>query len=296
MFNKKLLYRLFLGLFLISLGFAVSWRVISSACSKSLPSGYKIFKKDSYKKLLEHHDAYKINLKTDDCGKLAGVLVVRPNPKGVLLICHGYRQSKESLYSLLDIFKDYSIFLIDFRSHGSSSDCLISFGLHESKDVVTACDFLKADPRTSGLPVFGLGMSMACYALLKAQYEHGYFKALILDSGFLNLEAQLTKKFKRFTNMPNFMAKFCKNIFQFMVNASLSEMSPGDIISKIKIPVFIIHTDNDDIVSVDDAYRLFDLANDKKEIWIVKDSSHVKIFKDYPDLYSEKVKNFLDKV
>src|SRR5690606_1705403 len=102
-----------------------------------------------------------------------------------------------------DIFQDDTLLLLDFRAHGSSEGSFISLGHHEIKDIKAAYDFLSSDPRTQGLPLYALGVSMGSSSLVQATSIYALpFSGLILDSGFACLERQMKRTFSRFSRLP----------------------------------------------------------------------------------------------
>jgi fermentation-respiration switch protein FrsA (DUF1100 family) len=69
--------------------------------------------------------------------------------------------------------------------------------------------------------------------------------------------------------------------------------SPEDLMPLIHVPVFIIHGTADILTHEEHAVRLYEAANEPKEIWI-NDSGHAWSAWTYPELYQEKVLAFLD--
>jgi hypothetical protein len=197
------------------------------------------------------------------------------------------------MYQLVNLFDNFSIFLLDFRCHGQSEDKAISFGFFESLDVKAACKYLSSNSNTKDLPIFGLGLSMGCSALLKAAHEVPCLKGLILDSCFSRLDIQLGRRYKRVIGLPKFMMNFSKLIFEYMIGVSINQISPINFIKKLNIPIFIIHSKDDKVVPVKYAEKLYQTATGKKDLWIVNNSRHINIYKDYSQEYKQKVKDFI---
>jgi fermentation-respiration switch protein FrsA (DUF1100 family) len=62
---------------------------------------------------------------------------------------------------------------------------------------------------------------------------------------------------------------------------------------RIHVPVFIIHGTADILTHEEHAYRLYNAANEPKQIWI-NDSGHAWSAWTYPEIYEEKVLAFLE--
>lgn len=281
---------------LISLGF-LTYNAIKKSCGRSPKPHYNILRLRHFNYLSEKYGAKEILLKTKDNLIISNLLVQRPNSKAVMLIAHGFWQAKEFMFRLVDLFDEFTIFLVDLRCHGASEGDRISFGHHEYNDILAGLEFLKCNESTKNLPVIGLGISMGTSALLKtASIEKDKFKALILDSGFAKLDTHMCQYFSKITGLPCFLMSFSKKFFNYIIWADVNEIKPEEYIKQVHTPVFIIHSGADAVIPVGDAYKLYNAAKGKKELLIVKDIRHGRIHKDLPNLYKERVLKFFESV
>jgi dipeptidyl aminopeptidase/acylaminoacyl peptidase len=67
--------------------------------------------------------------------------------------------------------------------------------------------------------------------------------------------------------------------------------SPVNLMPNIHVPVLLIHGTEDILTRVDHAHRLFEAANEPKELWI-NDSGHAWSAWTYPEVYQQKVLAF----
>lgn len=88
--------------------------------------------------LLNDLNAQKVSVFTQDNLKLSGYLITRPNPKGTILMFHGWRSSKDLLADYADAFPEYNIFMFDFRAHGESEGDMMTLGKQEVIDARAA--------------------------------------------------------------------------------------------------------------------------------------------------------------
>lgn len=93
--------------------------------------------------LFKRSDIQKVSYFSRDGLLLAGYLIKREHAQGNLVLCHGYRGSKEFMYGYIDMFPQFNILMFDFRAHGQSEGMVISIGCHEYKDVLASVDFMK---------------------------------------------------------------------------------------------------------------------------------------------------------
>lgn len=59
--------------------------------------------------------------------------------------------------------------------------------------------------------------------------------------------------------------------------------------------MFFIHGDKDDFVPTYMVHEVYNAKPEPKEIWIVPDTDHATSYKNYPDEYTKRVKEFTDK-
>jgi uncharacterized protein len=251
---------------------------------------------EAHSMLIEQYKAEEVFFKTQDNIMLSGLLIVRPGARRTVMLCHGYQQVKEMLTSFVTIVDQDNIFLFDFRAHGNSQGDIISFGYHEAKDVWAAVDFLSNNPKTQGLPLYGLGFSMGTAALLRAAYEGAPFKALILDSPFADFDTLSCALFTSMTQLPLWMMRFTRPIFEATINAESSQLNTTQCIAALKIPVFITHSEADQLIPVANSKTLYKYAHSKKDLWIVNNCRHGGIVKTYPREYKQRIQTFLESV
>ncbi len=161
-------------LLLVALGILlISYRAVRQATYRKEMSAEAAAKNQKKRiQLLQDYGAQEVAIRTCDCIDLHGYLIVRKNAKKNILLCHGYRMTKEHMLPFLQLFPDDNFLLFDFRAHGQSGGELISIGCYEQRDVHAAIDFLAHDTRTKGLPLIGIGVSMGGATLLGAA-AHG---------------------------------------------------------------------------------------------------------------------------
>lgn len=261
------------------------------------PDGHKYNKQRELKKnLLKNHNFEEVSFKTEDGLTISGLLILRQHAKRVILITHGYKQAKEFLVPFADLFQEDNILLIDFRAHGSSQGEKISWGNHEAKDVKAALKYLETNEKTKDLPVYGIGLSMGAVALAKAASEGSGFRALVLDSGFASFKKQSRRFFENKTSLPKCVQDMLFYLFNNLMKDEIDNLKLHKFISKVKVPMLMIHSKTDRIVPIKDALKICKNISSKYELWVVGDSEHVRIHLKYPQIYAQKVLNFFKSV
>jgi uncharacterized protein len=249
--------------------------------------------------LLKRPDIMPVSFESEDQFKLSGFVIIRENPTANLVMCHGYKSSKELLYGLIDIFPDWNIIVFDFRAHGQSEGAITSMGFHESKDVVAATNFLKKHTSTvfqKKLPCVVLGISMGAAASLKAAENHpDLCDALIIDSTYARLNSVVFKAFSRRSHLPLYpFFPIIKLLFHHFASCNMLEMNPEESVRHIHKPIYFIHALNDSYISMNNVLKLYANAKDRhSKLWVAPECRHGWLHSYYPELYYRKVTKFL---
>jgi dipeptidyl aminopeptidase/acylaminoacyl peptidase len=194
-----------------------------------------------------------------------------------IILAHGLLDSKWTMMGLVPWLHEagYNVMLLDFRGHGGSDKRPTTIGPEEVLDIQAALDWLEAEG--AGEWVAGLGMSLGASALVNTAIQDDRLDALVLDSLFADWgDTDFAEDYRL---SPDWLVP--------------GVPSPENLMPHVHVPVFIIHGTADILEHVDHAYRLYNAANAPKRIWI-NDSGHAWSAWTYPELYREKVLDFLD--
>ena len=253
-----------------------------------------------------------------------GILIQYDNAPATVLICHGFKTSKDDLGFLRLLFSGYNIVTFDFRAHGEDVEgqCC-TFGKSEKYDVIAAAEYIRSHSRLKEKPLFVYGFSMGAVASIMAQAERpDLFDAAIWDCPFDSTEALISRsiekmKFflfgydfsfpgraflKRYAYHPyvqNFFKAALKTLASMdatQVNTRIEPISPSNAVKKITIPSFFIACHNDDKAppsAVLDIYK--NSASKFKRCWISKGRKHYDAVFSNTEAYLYKVKSFFKK-
>ncbi len=256
-----------------------------------------------------------------------GLLALRPDALGTVIICHGYTQSKHEAFFLKILFSHFNVLAFDFRAHGEliEDGQFSTIGRDEIFDVIGAVQFVKALPSSQGKPIIGFGFSMGAVSLLQAQAQYqDLFDILILDSPFdsssecmaHNVDRMLT--FKMFGKERRFpgkavimkmlysekMSPLVKKFFRwasgmnpYTVQTKFVPVIPIEHAAKVTIPCFFISCECDKSVKVDSVMRLYEeVRSSFKRLWITHGLKHCGSCLAQPELYAYKVNKFIHAV
>ncbi len=223
-----------------------------------------------------------VSVRTGDGVTLFGWFLRTPaEERGAILFFHGNAGNiSHRLFKMGGwLERGFSVFLIDYRGYGRSQGAI----RHEEdilRDARAALDWLRQTKGYEDSKIILYGESLGTYPAIRFAGE-GRFGGLILESAFTSF-ADLGKKHYAF--IPEAMRAALLKNFEF----------PNlKFVSKIRTPVFILHGDRDTVSPVEMARRIFDLAPEPKELWVVPGAGHNDIPIVAEDDYWEKPYKFL---
>jgi len=292
---------------LLIIGCTVVFGISYYALSKLTFAGDRLFygKKQSVlaahirQELLKREHITPITFKNNDGMNLAGLFVTRKNPKANAVLCHGFKSSKEFLYSLIDMFPDWNMLLFDFRAHGQSEGPMSSIGCNEYNDIIAARQCLDEQTKNlQKLPTILLGVSMGGASALKAvEMKPDICDVLITDSAYASLDQTIYKTFVERSGLPEYpFFTIVKALFQYFGGCDVENMTPSKSMRSIKQPVLIMHSCNDALIAPSEAIKLFENAsNSNSKLWISPHCRHAWLHVYRADLYKQKINTFIER-
>lgn len=215
----------------------------------------------------------------------------------VIIIVHGGFQNRlddnvNTLWLAHDLVdREYDVLLFDLRGRGESEGKGLTLS-NIDRDIGGAVDYLKSEGYPSeSIYIIGYCSGAASACIFASQNDIG---ALVLDGCFATV-TNMVKRQAELMGIPTFLVDFftpgifimTKLIYDYdLVNAI-------DVIADVSCPIFFIHEENDELISLEEMQQLFQLApNPANEFWEVSDAEHSQSYKTHPAEYMEKVDDF----
>ena len=222
----------------------------------------------------------------------------RPGMPGIIL-CHGLGANRSDFTDLAVMLarRGHWVLTFDFRAHGESGGSRSSLGYHEQKDVEAALAFLTArsgiDGRRIGIFGFSLGGSTAILTAART----GKFAAVAADSAFTSLRDQAQEAITGFYHLPSFpFVNLAVLGYEMYFQTQVRNISPESVIGKIApVPLFIIAGEGDEMIPGENGRRLFQAAQEPKELWIIPVGGHGGTVAAAGDEYGRRVGEFFDR-
>lgn len=213
------------------------------------------------------------------------------------IIFHGYRGDSESDVSG-GVIRCFSLkrnaLIVDQRAGGKSDGKVITFGVNESKDCLPWVNYiLKNINKYAEIYLCGVSMGAAT-VLIASQYDMpSNVKGIIADCGYTSAKDMITKVIEEM-KLPVFifypLAKLGAKLFG---KFNLEETSPIVAVKKSKLPILLIHGNNDILVPHYMSIKNYQAcASPNKKLLIVENAGHGLAYLISPQKYVNSIKEF----
>lgn len=217
-----------------------------------------------------------------------------PGSKAVIL-AHGYKGNSEQMPGITKFYYDqgYDVLKPDARGHGLSEGEYIGYGWHDRKDLVKWSQYLVDQKEEDTIFLHGFSMGAATVLMTSGEKLPEQVKGIIADSGYTTVQEELSHQLKYLYNLPSFpVMQVTSAVTKIRAGYSFPEASAIDSVKKNKLPLLIIHGDQDQLVPTDMGKRIYDKANSPKELWIVPGAGHTEAYTIAEKEYKDKLKSF----
>ena len=213
----------------------------------------------------------------------------------VAILCHGYRGTAYRDFSggASEVLKlGFNVILIDERAHGLSKGHSITFGVRETKDVLSWIEYARKR-FGQGIKIVLIGISMGgATVLMCADKVEGDVK-IIADCPYSAPSIMLKETIRSI--------KLSEKVFYPILNLSaiifahtnMNHGSAYDAVSKTNHPILIIHGDNDQVVPHFISEDLYKKHQDKIQYELFKGANHGMSYLVDKPRYQKLIKDFL---
>lgn len=199
------------------------------------------------------------NIQTKDGKKLNGLLFKSDSSRGLIFYLHGGGHTLDTWGKYARTYTNfhYDIFFLDYRGFGKS-DGQVPTEKQLYSDVQDAYDNLKTTYRENAIIVFGYSLGTAPAALLAAKNNP---KMLILQAPYYSGADAVKNNYPfLYSIVPSFLLKYKLETYKF--------------VEQTKVPIVILHGNNDSTFNVDQSYRLKKLFKPGDELIVLENQGH----------------------
>lgn len=216
-----------------------------------------------------------------------------------VIVCHGLGANKSDFTALAAYLSGagFHVLLFDFRAHGESGGSRTSFGFLEKKDLLAAIKFLEGREEVDKEKIGIYGFSMGAATAILTASETRTIKAVVSDSAFITLKDQGIRLLTSAYGKPfKILIHPLMWAYRFYFAANPGDVSPEKYVNKLSPrPILIIGGERDEQMPASDAERLYTVAGEPKELWIVPGAQHGGTFYASGKDYFERVGEFFNR-
>lgn len=223
-----------------------------------------------------------------------GSFLKSESTKVCALLMHGVRSNRASMISRSKFLNETGIssLLVDLQAHGETPGNEITFGIRESVDAENGLNYLRNVKECGKIVAIGQSLGGASALLGNGPIQ---VDALVLESVYPTIEEAVQDRLEmRLGKIGRFVAPLLYWQIPLRINASLSDLKPIIALEKVNVPVFIISGLNDEHTKATETERMYEAANERKQLWLVEGAVHEDIFSYNPKEYKAKIMSFIE--
>jgi uncharacterized protein len=207
----------------------------------------------------------------------------REESRRVVIACTGYRAKRADLLGISAALwrAGNNVLLFDFHGHGTGLGEPVTLGYREVNDFLGALDYVRRRVPDARIGVIGYSMGAAIAIMGSARRPE--VRAIVADSSFATHEDEIRYTMAQAVPAPApliaLVARIADEFLFWRAGYRHRDVEPlREIASIAPRPILIIHSTVDELISVEDAYRLYDAAGEPKELWIGDGTSHCSVY------------------
>lgn len=292
------------------------YHLVLSRTGMNGPIGTKASENDKKKKMADEYKAKleaildtgsqwfddtlkeKVTIPSYDGKNLHADLFRSEKDSDIYVICiHGYTSSprKMGIYAQKFYEWGYNVLMPSLRGHADSEEEFISMGWKDRLDVIAWINYLVEFHPDCKIILHGVSMGAATTMMTCGEDLPENVKLAIEDCGYTNVWDILKHKMTQM-KMPEFPFLYSANdVNKRKAKFSFKEASCTEQLKKCKVPMLFIHGEADDFVPYDMLQIVYDACDSDKDMLSVPDAPHARSVCAHPDLYWNKVREFIDK-
>ena len=213
----------------------------------------------------------------------------------VALVLHGWRGTPVKFLHIARIYHQilgFHVLLPDLHAHGLSEGQAIGMGWKERCDVLHWMTLFQTDT----MVVHGISMGAATTMCVAGEpMPEGISDVrFVEDCGYTSVWDEFSYELSEEFSLPDFPLLHVASLICGLRDGwRFGEASPLRQVARCPHPMLFIHGDNDHFVPSWMVHPLYEAKPDKKELWITKGTEHALSYKDYPEDYARRLRDFV---
>lgn len=218
-----------------------------------------------------------ITITSFDGLKLQGKFYEYDKNAPIELMFHGYRGNGERdlcggvqrCFAL-----GHSALIVDQRACGESEGHIISFGINESRDLLSWLNYVCLRFPDRKIILTGISMGGATVMIAGSLPLPKNVVGILSDCGYTSAKDIIKIVIRQMKLPPNLAYPFVKLGAKAFGNFDLEERSPIESMKTCKVPIIFFHGENDDFVPCDMSRECYEACSAPKKIMTVPGAGH----------------------
>jgi hypothetical protein len=224
----------------------------------------------------------------------AYIICQQPQSRKTAITVHGWREQGIAMLMIARLYErmGYNVVVPDLHAHGLSEGDAVDMGWKDREDVLHWMTLFRADT----MVVHGISMGAATTMNVSGETMPAGIRSMkfVEDCGYTSVWDEFCYELKQEFDLPAFPLLYTSSLLcRLHYGWSFQEAAPIKQIVKCKYPMLLIHGDNDDFVPSWMVHPLYEAKPEPKRLWVAKGSRHALSYKDYPEEYARRLKEFV---
>ena len=191
----------------------------------------------------------------------------------------------------------YNSIVIDHRAHGESEGKTIAFGIQERYDVLCWVEYiLQRFGKDTPVYIYGISMGAATALLAASLGLPKNVKGIVADCPYSSPEEIIGKACVEMGVSPKLAMPFLRLGARVFGGFTLKGVSVAEEVKKAKIPLLLIHGEDDLLVPCEMSQRIFENYAGKKTLKLFPKSGHGISYIVHTAEYEESLRQFIREV
>ena len=241
----------------------------------------------------------KVQITAFDGETLHAVILEAPDPKGVILLMHGYRSSGLNDFNLVFPYYQklgYHLIVPDQRACGRSGGKYITLGIKERFDCQSWANFA-AKEFGEDIPLIldGISMGSSTVMMASALPLPKNVSGIVADCGFTSPD-EVVRAVLKATHIPTVPNLFlARMLARTLAKFDFTDASTIDAMKQCHYPIIFIHGKKDDFVPYEMSVRNFEAcASEHKQFFSDDNAGHGMCYLERREELQKELENFLN--
>ena len=238
--------------------------------------------------------ATSIQIESESGTTLAGWHLPLSNSNATAILLHPIRGDRRAMLSRAKLLRQhaYSTLLIDLQAHGESVGQNITVGHLEQHDVSAAVEYIRSSNPNQKIAIVGRSLGGA-----SAVFANPGVDLIVLESVYPTVsEAVHNRVQMRMGFLHHIIAPLLLVQLNPRLGISPHELRPIVELENVKCPILIASGDCDEHTTIAETNRMFDAANEPKQLVVFRDAEHVDLLAYDPSKYENEIIGYMNQI